>query len=227
MNKTSIIQTLSVAAVLGLAAIQAQAQSVNFNFADNTSDGWVNSGFGSTPVAGIQTIGGQNYVFLSFAGFQSGNVATGNANLPSTFNAAFAAALLNPSGYNISYTYSLNTANITGATFLQLGVFVNPGTYYQQDFSTPNQVAFSGTQLTSGQTFTGTVTENMGTMGVADPNAATETFFRLGIIENTTSGATGGVDFTNISISPVPEPTTLALAGLGGISMLFLRRRKA
>lgn len=26
---------------------------------------------------------------------------------------------------------------------------------------------------------------------------------------------------------PVPEPTTLALAGLGGISMLFLRRRKS
>ena len=28
-------------------------------------------------------------------------------------------------------------------------------------------------------------------------------------------------------ILPVPEPTTLALAGLGGLSMLFLRRRKA
>ena len=31
----------------------------------------------------------------------------------------------------------------------------------------------------------------------------------------------------NILLSPVPEPTTLALAGLGGLSMLFLRRRKA
>jgi len=28
-------------------------------------------------------------------------------------------------------------------------------------------------------------------------------------------------------IGPVPEPTTLALAGLGGLSMLFLRRKKA
>jgi hypothetical protein len=28
-------------------------------------------------------------------------------------------------------------------------------------------------------------------------------------------------------VAPVPEPTTLALAGLGGLSMLFLRRRKA
>jgi len=30
-----------------------------------------------------------------------------------------------------------------------------------------------------------------------------------------------------LPVSSVPEPTTLALAGLGGISMLFLRRRKA
>jgi hypothetical protein len=30
-----------------------------------------------------------------------------------------------------------------------------------------------------------------------------------------------------ITLNPIPEPTTLALAGLGGISMLFLRRRKA
>ncbi len=29
------------------------------------------------------------------------------------------------------------------------------------------------------------------------------------------------------AIAPVPEPATLALAGLGGISMLFLRRRKS
>jgi len=50
------------------------------------------------------------------------------------------------------------------------------------------------------------------------------------------TGATSGsaVDTTFSSsglppfgIAPVPEPTTLALAGLGGLSMLFLRRRKA
>jgi hypothetical protein len=31
----------------------------------------------------------------------------------------------------------------------------------------------------------------------------------------------------NLYLQPVPEPTTLALAGLGGLSMLFLRRRKS
>jgi len=34
-----------------------------------------------------------------------------------------------------------------------------------------------------------------------------------------------GVNY--FGVAPVPEPTTLALAGLGGLSMLFLRRRKA
>ena len=34
-------------------------------------------------------------------------------------------------------------------------------------------------------------------------------------------------ELTLMAITVVPEPTTLALAGLGGISMLFLRRRKS
>ncbi len=31
----------------------------------------------------------------------------------------------------------------------------------------------------------------------------------------------------SLVLNPIPEPATLALAGLGGISMLFLRRRKS
>lgn len=42
------------------------------------------------------------------------------------------------------------------------------------------------------------------------------------------SGTPGGTGILQLMpVVPVPEPTTLALAGLGGISMLFLRRRKA
>lgn len=52
------------------------------------------------------------------------------------------------------------------------------------------------------------VTTTVGTT-VGDPNATTpETVTGFGVV-------------------PTPEPTTLALAGLGGLSMLFLRRRKA
>ena len=235
MKKTSIIQTAKAAAMalavtVGfLGAVQAQGQSVTYTFSDGTNDGWASSGFSSTPVVSVSTIGGLNYIYVPFAGFQSGNVASDSPGNLAGFNAAMSAALLNPAGYAISYNYYINTANITGATFLQLGVFVNTGKgYYQQDYSTPNQVSFNGTQLTSGQIFTGTVTESLATMGVNDTNALSETYFRLGLIENTTSGATGGVYFTDISITPVPEPASIALCGLGLASgYVFLRRRKA
>lgn len=43
----------------------------------------------------------------------------------------------------------------------------------------------------------------------------------------TSQNASGMNQFGVAVVAPVPEPTTLALAGLGGLSMLFLRRRKA
>ena len=219
--------TLTAVALLGLGAFQVQGQSITYNFSDNTSDGWANAGFSGSPVATVQNIGGQNYIYLALTGFQDGNDASDSAGNLAGFNAAMSAAINNPSAYDVSYNYYINTAAFTGATYLQLGVFINTGKgYYVQDYSTPNQISFNGTQLSSGAIFTGTVTENLGTMGVSDPNAASETYYRLGLIENG-NGTGVGVDYTDISVYSVPEPASLALAGLGGLSMLFLRRRKA
>lgn len=39
--------------------------------------------------------------------------------------------------------------------------------------------------------------------------------------------ALSAIGENQFGVAPVPEPATLALAGLGGLSMLFLRRRKA
>jgi hypothetical protein len=220
----------AVAVCLGLAVIQAQAQSIEYTFSDGTSDGWANAGFSSSPVATVSTIGGQNYVYIPYVGFQSGNDASDSPGNLAGFNAAMSAALNNPSGYDISYTYYINTATFSGATFLQLGTFLNTGTgYYSQDYSTPNEVSFNGTQLASGQVFTGTVNLNVGSVFSSDANAATDTYFRLGLIENTGSGTTGvGVYYTDISVTPVPEPATLSLCGVGLASgLMFLRRRMA
>jgi hypothetical protein len=41
------------------------------------------------------------------------------------------------------------------------------------------------------------------------------------------NGPFNSLAYNSFGVAPVPEPTTLALAGLGGLSMLFLRRRKA
>jgi hypothetical protein len=59
--------------------------------------------------------------------------------------------------------------------------------------------------------YSGMVDVSVGTT-VGDPNATSpETATAFGVAP----------------VTPVPEPATLALAGLGGLSMLFLRRRKA
>ena len=212
----------AVALVFG--AIQAQSQSVNFDFSDGTADGWANSGFGNSPLATVSNIGGQNYIFLPLGGFQVGNVGHGADG--SDFYNAMQAAAANPAGYDISYNYYINTAAFTGATFLQIGTFVNTGSgYYAQDFGAVKEVELNGTQLASGQVFQGSITINMASVGFNMPPA--DTFFRLGLIENG-NGTGTGVYFTDISVSPIPEPSTLALIGLGACAaMLVFRRRLA
>jgi PEP-CTERM motif len=213
----------TVALVFG--AIQVHSQSVNYNFSDGTADGWANSGFGNGPAATISNIGGQNYIAIPLGGFQVANIGTSDSS--SALYAAMAAAALNPAGYDISYDYSINTAAFSGATFLQLGTFVNTGNSdYFQDFpSTGKEVELNGTQLASGQVFSGHVIVNMAAAGLT--MAPGQTFFRLGLIENG-NGSGVVVDFSNISVGPVPEPSTLALIGLGAAAaMLMFRRRLA
>jgi hypothetical protein len=241
-RKTLTYTALTAAALLGLGAIQAQAQSVTFNFSDGTSDGFDAGGFGAGAPLAVQNISGVNYIVVPTGGFQVANEASGNAGitpaLNTAFNAAMNAALLNPSGYQFSYTWSVNTGEAgwqTGnagaaATFAQLGLYVNTGGgYYSQDYggNDANEVNLSGAQIATAQTFTGTITLPFTVFGAADANAATETFWRLGLIVN--DNGTGDAELTSISITPTatPEPASLALAGLGGLSMLFLRRRKA
>ena len=212
--------------VIGLGAIQAEGQSVLYNFSDGASDGWSLGGFGSGSSPAISNIGGINYINVPLGGFQVANIASGYSGNLAGFNATMAAAAANPAGYDISYNYYVNTAGFSGATFLQIGTFVNTGSgYYKQDYGAPNEVTLNGTQLASGQVFQGQVTVNMGALGFDMPPS--DTFFRLGLIENG-NGTGVAVGFTNISISPVPEPASLALFGLGlAAGVAFLRRSKA
>jgi hypothetical protein len=225
INNTGLVATV---ALLGLGAIQAQGQSVTFNFSDSTSDGWVNGGFSTSPASTVVNIGGNNYISIPLGGFQVANVnsTTVSGTPASTFNAAMFAAINNPAGYNLSFHYYIDTSTAVSSTFFQGGLFVNTGSgYYQQVYGSPNALSLDGTQMASGLVYQGTITIPM-TAYPVDASAATETYFRLGIIENG-NGTGVSMSFNNISVTPVPEPTTLALAGLGAAGLLAMRRRKA
>jgi hypothetical protein len=110
-------------------------------------------------------------------------------------------------------------------SFLQLGTYVNTGSgYYAQDFpGAGKDVEINGTQLASGQVFSGTVTETFAAKGFNIP--AGESFFRFGFISNG-DGTLAVVHYDNVTISPVvPEPATLAVLGLG-LPALAMRRRR-
>jgi hypothetical protein len=228
-NKTNLTSLAAALGLIGLAAIQAQGQSVTFNFSDSTADGWVNGGFSSSPASTVVPILGNNYISEPIGGYQVANVNSGTVSgaPASSFNSAMLAALENPAGYELTYSYYIDTSTFaTPGTYLQLSSYVNTGLGFYNSTGTPSpyEPALNGTQVASGSVFSGTVTIPFSAFGT-DANAATETYFRLGLIING-NGSGFNVDYTDISVSPVPEPSTLALAGLGAMGCLLMFRRR-
>lgn len=226
---TALKTTLGALTLSLAASLAAQAQTTIFTFSDATSDGWVNGGFGNSPASTVVTIGANNYIQIPLGGFQVANVnsSTVSGTPSATFNASMLAALMNPAGYDISFSYYIDTSTFTTpGTYLQAGVFVNTGSgFYSQVFGNPSALELSGTQVASGGVFQGTVTIPM-TAFNTDASAATENYFRLGLIENG-DGTGVKINFTDISIAAIPEPTTCALIGLGIAGLVTLRRRQA
>jgi len=217
-------------AVLALAfgAIQGQSQTVTFNFQDGTDQGF-GAGFGddaskSFPIVNIG--GSLRMGILRTGAFQeAGRQNQGN----DAFLGAMNAGTANPSGYVISYDWYVDTSLSPGnyGTFLQIGTYINSGSgAYAQDFpASGKDVELNGTQLASGQVFSGTVTETLTQKyGALDPGFLAQTFMRFGIIMNG-DGSAATVYFDNISITPVPEPTTVSLLGLAVPALWMIRRR--
>lgn len=226
MKKTLNLSLGKCLALLGACMItgQAHGQSATFDFEDNTPQGWANAGFSGTPLATVANVGGSFRLYLPLGGFQVGNIGSGDTG--SAFFQAMDGASANPANYTLSYDWYVDTAGFSGATFLQIGSFVNTGSgYYAQHFpDTGKEVELDGVQLASGQVFQGSVSINFADVGFNMPTG--QTFLRLGLIQNG-DGTGVGVYFDNISVTLIPEPTSLALIGLGLGGLLLMRRRNA
>jgi hypothetical protein len=220
---------LATTAIVLAGALQAHSASVVFNFEDNTDQGFglkfSNDASASFPIVNI---GGSLRMAVARTGaFQEADHGSG----ADPFLAAVNAAVVDPSGYVISYDWYVDTSLSPGnyGTFLQVGTYLNAGGgAYVQDFpGSGKDFELDGTQLGSGSVFSGTVTETLtAKYGALDPLFQGQTFMRFGFIMNG-DGSAATVHFDNITVTPIPEPTSYSLVALGLVGFCMTRSRRS
>jgi hypothetical protein len=223
--------TLTLAAVGALLSgtIQSHGQSITFDFQDGTDQGFGHkfSNDASETFPTVNIGGSLRMEVLRNGDFQEADRGSQGSD---AFLAAMNAAVLNPSGYVISYDWYIDTSLSPGTgSFLQVGTYINAGSgAYTQDFpGSGKDVELNALQLASGQVFSGTVRETLTQKyGALDPGFLGQTFMRLGFIMNG-DGPSATVYFDNVNISPIPEPSLLSLLSLAAPALWMMRRRRS
>jgi len=177
-------------------------------------DGATVNGLGNTTAPGATGTGGSASLQWLSGTFDYAAYSPGEQG-----NAAFLAALENASTLTFDYT---TPAAGTG-NYFQPGIVLNYENGFDQLFPASTTSLGGGvTQATINWS-----SEAATLISKQASNGGSFSYFQLGVIYNSNYTPTGTpFNVDGIEVTPAPEPGTIALAGLGGASPLWFRRRK-
>ena len=240
-------------AVSGTALYVYNPGSTGYYSEYSTSGATVNANFtGNVGWASGATVNGGN---LYVAGYIANTVGSYNATSGATINASLISSGLNqPYGPVVSggHIYVTNAGNGTVGEFNLDGSVVNTalitgltqpsdlavanGDLYVSSFGTGNHGKVGEYDATTGAAVNANLVTGLGGSELEIAVAGNDLYVLQGTLSkfDATSGAlinssliTGLPGTEGIAILGTPEPGTLALAGLGGLSLLLARRRQA
>jgi len=223
MNLPSYALLAFFALALQYASV-AKAQDVIWDFQDGTDQGWAgafddNDGDLDLPIVDVNGDGNLWLCISNTGAFADNAGITGDPS----FLTAFYAAANDPTNYEVSWDYIIDTSAGTDGTFFELGNF------FQSDaagfpFVRGTNLELDGPALAGADIFTGT-------QSLQFPSGLTgnaETFARFGFTTNgDASDVTVYLDNIQIrSTATIPEPSSAAFIGFGLLGLTAIRRRK-
>jgi hypothetical protein len=246
---------ISGIAVLAFAANYSQAQVIAYDAATNStysgSFSGLNGGFGfgtwSTSTSGGGSyVGGYNgntYFGLWNNGYGTGtgSFATRSFGSSLTVGEAFSTSYINyhlnssleqegfsllDSTGNILFSYWQQGGNNANGDYTDAGVTGGTATGFAYNYNALGGYTFT---LTSASTYTFTDLATLASLsGTISGTIDQVQYFRQNLAGDPATGGDGDTDFRffDMSITTVPEPSSIALAALGGFGLLVAFRRR-